>query len=88
MKGGRRTDGEDSNDALGTPDGVEVLRATRVPIERPHGTGCTLSSAIAAGLARGAALRDAVEEAKAYVTLALGRAARARIGGGARPLVH
>lgn len=88
VKGGRGDAPDTSNDVLATPEGETLLRGDRVPIERPHGTGCTLSSAIAAGLARGVPLLQAVEEAKAYVTLALGRAARARIGRGARPLVH
>lgn len=88
VKGGRARSPETSNDVLATREGETILRGDRVPIERPHGTGCTLSSAIAAHLARGAALEDAVEAAKAYVTLALGRGARARIGGGSRPLIH
>jgi len=88
VKGGRARSPDTSNDVLATPDGEALLRGDRVPIEQPHGTGCTLSSAIAANLARGAALDDAVEAAKAHVTLALGRAVRARIGTGSSPLIH
>jgi hydroxymethylpyrimidine/phosphomethylpyrimidine kinase len=51
-----------------------------------HGTGCTLSSAIAAGLARGLAVREAVAEAQQYVAMAI-QAAPA-VGGGRRPLNH
>jgi hydroxymethylpyrimidine/phosphomethylpyrimidine kinase len=50
-----------------------------------HGTGCTLSSAIAAGLAKGLDLAEAVREAKAYVTAA---ASRLKVGGGQGPLHH
>jgi hydroxymethylpyrimidine/phosphomethylpyrimidine kinase len=59
------------------------LTAPRIP-GTFHGTGCTLSAAIAVGLARGATLREAVAEAQRYVTEAIARAP-AR-GGGARPL--
>lgn len=50
------------------------LSSTRVPGLRSHGTGCTLSSAIAAGVAKGWPLEDAVVAAKAYVTRALSQA--------------
>ena len=54
-------------------DGTRITRyaAPRVGSASPHGTGCTLSSAIAAGLARGRALDDAIRDAKAYVTAAI-----------------
>ena len=54
-------------------DGARFTRfeAKRVVSTSPHGTGCTLSSAIAAGLARGRALEEAIREAKAYVTAAI-----------------
>ncbi len=54
-------------------DGTRFTRfaAERVGSTSPHGTGCTLSSAIAAGLARGRALEEAIREAKAYVTAAI-----------------
>jgi hydroxymethylpyrimidine/phosphomethylpyrimidine kinase len=54
-------------------DGARLTRyaAPRLDSASAHGTGCTLSSAIAAGLARGRALEDAVREAKAYVTAAI-----------------
>lgn len=88
-KGGRLAgSGPTSVDVLATREGATRLEAARVPIERAHGTGCTLSSAIAARLALGAALEPAVRDAKAYVTAALLRAAEAPIGSGARPLHH
>ena len=54
-------------------DGASFTRfaADRIASTSTHGTGCTLSSAIAAGLARGRALPDAVRDAKAYVTAAI-----------------
>lgn len=77
-----------SIDVLATARGAERLVAPRVAKDRPHGAGCTLSSAIAAGLARGVELGAAVRAAKDDVTAALERAADTAIGGGARPLVH
>jgi hydroxymethylpyrimidine/phosphomethylpyrimidine kinase len=62
--------------------------AARHATRNTHGTGCTLSSAIAAGLARGLALADAVREAKAYVTAAIASADRLSVGGGRGPLHH
>jgi hydroxymethylpyrimidine/phosphomethylpyrimidine kinase len=88
VKGGRIGESEASVDALATGDGVTRLVAPRVAIDRPQGTGCTLSSAIAAGLALGRDLETAVREAKEYVTQALADAAGTPIGGGARPLLH
>jgi hydroxymethylpyrimidine kinase/phosphomethylpyrimidine kinase len=48
-----------------------AFSAPRVESPNTHGTGCTFSAAIAAGLARGQALGDAIREAKAYVTQAI-----------------
>jgi len=53
-----------------------------------HGTGCTLSSAIAAHLARGLPLPEAVVEAKAYVTLAIASADRLELADERGPLHH
>ena len=57
--------------------------APRIDSTNTHGTGCTFSSAIAAGLARGYALRDAISEAKAYVTAAIREGFQAGRGVGA-----
>ncbi len=65
---------------------VEVFAAPRVNTRATHGTGCTLASAIAANLALGANLVEAVGEAKAYLTGAL-RAAVA-VGAGGGPVDH
>jgi hydroxymethylpyrimidine/phosphomethylpyrimidine kinase len=66
-------------------DGRELVRfpGPRLESTSTHGTGCTLSSAIAAGLARGSSLRDAVHEAKAYVTEAIRAGFQAGHGVGA-----
>lgn len=62
----------DAADVLVTPDGgQEVFTAARVPGVSTHGTGCTLSAAITAGLATGLPLREAVARGKAYVTRAI-----------------
>ena len=71
-------------------DGTAELRlpAPRIATRHTHGTGCTLSSAIAAGLAKGLPLADAVVEAKAYVTLAIAAASRLEVGTGRGPVHH
>jgi hydroxymethylpyrimidine/phosphomethylpyrimidine kinase len=71
-------------------DGSVELRlpAPRIATENTHGTGCTLSSAIAAGLAKGLRLVEAIAEAKAYVTLAIAGADRLTIGSGHGPVHH
>lgn len=62
------------------------FRAPRVPVGRAHGAGCTLSAAIAASLARGQPLVDAIGAAKRFVTRALETAPE--LGKGSRPLNH
>ena len=66
--------------------GVREFRAPRRHTPHTHGTGCTFSAAIAAGLARGRALDDAVAEARAYLDRALAQAPG--IGHGHGPLNH
>jgi len=60
-----------ATDVLATGEGVHVLDSARTPGRGAHGTGCALSSAIAAGLALGLPLKEAVRRAKAYVFLAI-----------------
>lgn len=67
---------------------VHWMRAPRIRSGNTHGTGCTLSSAIAAHLALGASLLDAVEAARAYVRAALEAGAKVRTGAGSGPLNH
>jgi hydroxymethylpyrimidine/phosphomethylpyrimidine kinase len=64
------------------------LASERVMTAHTHGTGCTLSSAIAAGLARGLPLTDAVGQAKAYVSAAIAAADRLAVGTGHGPVHH
>jgi hydroxymethylpyrimidine/phosphomethylpyrimidine kinase len=64
------------------------LRAPRIPSANTHGTGCTLSSAIASQLALGADLPEAVERAREFVRGALAAGAAVRTGGGSGPLNH
>jgi hydroxymethylpyrimidine/phosphomethylpyrimidine kinase len=73
-------------DVLYADDRLVELDAPRIAVASTHGTGCTLSAAIAAGLARGEPLVAAVERAKRYVYAALVNA-RA-VGGGSRALDH
>jgi hydroxymethylpyrimidine/phosphomethylpyrimidine kinase len=66
VKGGH-LEGETVRDLLVTRDGVRVYENPRIATAHTHGTGCTLASAIAAGLAQGLALADAVGRAEAYL---------------------
>ncbi|HEY5166996.1 MAG TPA: bifunctional hydroxymethylpyrimidine kinase/phosphomethylpyrimidine kinase [Pseudolabrys sp.] len=79
IKGGHG-DGTDSVDLLIGQGEVVRLVAKRIATRNTHGTGCTLSSAIAAGLAKGLDLTAATQEAKAYVTAAIAGADRLAIG--------
>jgi hydroxymethylpyrimidine/phosphomethylpyrimidine kinase len=87
IKGGHRP-GPESVDLL--VDETRLIRyaADRIATKNAHGTGCTLSSAIAAGLAKGRDLPDAVREAKDYVTAAIAAADRLQIGSGHGPVHH
>jgi len=87
MKGGHGS-GETSVDLLVTRDGAVRLEAARIATRNTHGTGCTLSSAIAAGLAKGFPLGQAVSEAKDYVTKAIAASDRLSIGSGHGPTHH
>jgi hydroxymethylpyrimidine/phosphomethylpyrimidine kinase len=80
--------GPDAVDVLWTPDGVQFLTAPRVATRNTHGTGCTFAAAVAARLALGDAVPDAVREAKDYVTRALRDAADWKLGSGTGPLNH
>lgn len=85
MKGGH-VPGETVVDLLLTPSGETVLEGERVETRHTHGTGCTLASACAAGLAKGLPLEVAVAEAWAYVAEAIRRAPG--LGQGHGPLDH
>jgi hydroxymethylpyrimidine/phosphomethylpyrimidine kinase len=85
MKGGHLAAAE-AIDLLVTTDGVRRFVAPRVASRNLHGTGCTLSSAIAAQVVLGASLPEAVAAAKEFVRLAIERGRRLTLGGGAGPL--
>ena len=87
VKGGH-AEGSEAVDLLLDGEGELRLSAPRVATSNTHGTGCTLSSAIAAELAKGASLREAVATAKAYVTAAIGAADALAIGEGRGPVHH
>jgi hydroxymethylpyrimidine/phosphomethylpyrimidine kinase len=87
IKGGHGR-GAESIDYLVTRDEVLTLAAPRVATKNTHGTGCSLSSAVAAGLARGDDLETAVRGAKAYVTAAIAAADRLGVGHGHGPIHH
>ena len=88
MKGGHGG-GEVCEDVLVTGSGPPVrLLAPRVETHNTHGTGCTLSAAIAAGLAKGLGMAEAVREAHAYLQAAIGAAGRLRVGHGHGPVHH
>ena len=76
-------------DVLALPDGTcQRLSSQRIATHNGHGTGCTLSSAIAAHLALGATLPQAVERARAYILGAIAAGADVHTGRGHGPLNH
>jgi len=87
IKGGHAV-GANAVDVLVDEEGELRLEAPRLKTGNTHGTGCTLSSAIAAELAKGASLRQAVGRAKAYVTAAIAAANELHIGKGRGPVHH
>lgn len=88
VKGGHG-EGPTSVDVLVRGDGtVARFEAPRATTRNTHGTGCTLSSAIAAGFARGLSLEQAVADGKTYVTAAIAAADRLTVGRGHGPTHH
>ncbi len=88
LKGGHLP-GAHVSDLLMTADGqTHWMRAPRIPTANTHGTGCTLSSAIAAYLALALPLVDAVEAARHFVRAALQAGAQVQTGAGSGPLNH
>ena len=88
MKGGHGTDVVCTDVLLDTETVLAELTAPRVNTKNTHGTGCTLSSAIAAGLAKGLCPVDAVTEAHSYLQGAIRAADRLTIGSGHGPVHH
>ncbi|KQO88587.1 bifunctional hydroxymethylpyrimidine kinase/phosphomethylpyrimidine kinase [Methylorubrum extorquens] len=88
IKGGHG-EGSESADHLIAADGtLRRFAAPRIATRNSHGTGCTLSAAVAAGLARGQGLAEAVGAAKTYVTGAIRAADTVPVGHGHGPLHH
>ena len=87
IKGGHGA-GAESVDLLVEADTCLRLAAPRLPTKNTHGTGCTLASALAAGLAKGLSLDEAARQAKTYVNAGLAAADRLAVGSGRGPLHH
>lgn len=89
IKGGHLAE-EDSDDLLylGNEKQTITLPVRRIETNNNHGTGCTLSSAIASGLAKGLSMEQAVRQAKDYITGAITSGARYQIGKGHGPVDH
>jgi hydroxymethylpyrimidine/phosphomethylpyrimidine kinase len=88
IKGGHGTSDEAVDLLIGGDGDVTRLAAPRIQTKNTHGTGCTLSSAIAANLAKGEDMTQAVRAAKDYVTGAIDAADKLRVGHGHGPLDH
>ena len=88
LKGGHLEEDENSNDLLIFQDTCEQLTAKRVNTHNTHGTGCTLSSAIASYLAQGHDLLQAVKLGKQYISNAIAHADELDIGSGHGPVNH
>lgn len=87
IKGGHDT-GSESTDYLVTRNGIRSFAAARIATTNTHGTGCSLSSAIAAGLAKGEPLVAAIDSAKRYVSAAIAAAGALNVGRGHGPIHH
>jgi len=87
IKGGHG-EGPESTDYLITAEATLPLTAPRLATRNTHGTGCTLSSAVAAGLAKGEDLATAARSAKTFTTEAIAAADRFTVGHGHGPVHH
>jgi hydroxymethylpyrimidine/phosphomethylpyrimidine kinase len=87
IKGGHR-EGSESIDYLVRGSGTVALAAPRIATKNTHGTGCSLSSAITAGLAKGEDLETAVRNAKVWISAAIAAADRLDVGHGHGPIHH
>lgn len=86
VKGGHLDESQDAVDVVYDGGEFAALRSPRLPARNTHGTGCTFSAAIAAGLARGLEPFAAIERAKQYITRAIG--CSLPLGEGHGPLNH
>ncbi|SCY32142.1 bifunctional hydroxymethylpyrimidine kinase/phosphomethylpyrimidine kinase [Microvirga guangxiensis] len=87
LKGGHGT-GPESIDVLLDVEGMRRFASPRIKTRNTHGTGCTLSSAIAAGFARGLSLDEAISAGKRFVSAAIGASDHLTIGRGHGPVHH
>ena len=87
IKGGHGQ-GAESIDYLVNGSGTVALRAARIATKNTHGTGCSLSSAIAAGLTKGEDMETAVRHAKTWISAAIAAADRLDVGHGNGPIHH
>ncbi len=87
VKGGH-LGGREAVDLLTEGDVIQFFAAPRIETRNTHGTGCTLSSAIACYLAKGLALADAVAAAKSYLSAAIAESASLDVGSGHGPVHH
>lgn len=88
LKGGHLVEGTESKDWLITADQMVTYSSPRIATENTHGTGCTLSAAIASYLAQGLTLEHAVQRAKDYLSQAIAHADELKIGKGHGPVHH
>lgn len=88
VKGGHLHGSMESIDILYDGREFREYRAARIHTRNDHGTGCTFSSAIAAGLAKGLAVPDAVAQAKRYLTEIVQASVPLNLGSGHGPLDH
>jgi len=87
VKGGH-LNGNESPDVLASGGNVTWFEADRLPTKNTHGTGCTLSSAIAAEIAKGSPLPQAIASAKDYLARAVAAAGQLSVGSGHGPVQH
>ncbi len=88
LKGGHGSGANSADLLLDRNDNAVWLRSERINTDNTHGTGCTLSSAIASGLAKGQDMEAAVRSAKSYIQAAIAAADTLHIGSGHGPVHH
>lgn len=88
LKGGHLEGDGDAVDMLFDGDQLYRFSAPRIETRNTHGTGCTLASAISAGLAAGLSMPEAVQQAKDYISAAISAADRLHVGRGQGPVHH
>jgi len=86
VKGGHLDQTDEAVDVLWEPTGVSIFRASRLDARHTHGTGCTLSAAIASNLAKGMSLKAAVDSSRTYLRGAMEHAYA--VGNGVGPVNH